>query len=102
LTFAQLGEHATHREQAGVIRRYIIWRNSHTYDERIRHVIMRRTLPGAVLGEEACDGGLDSIYRVGERCYPDDAGDHEGTFRVPARAISATACGMSSMSCRHM
>jgi len=46
LTFARLGfsralihrqstGHATHREQASMIRRYIIWRNSHAYDERL-------------------------------------------------------------------
>jgi hypothetical protein len=41
LTFAQLAGHATHREQASMIRRYIIWRNSHAYDERLSHVIKR-------------------------------------------------------------
>jgi transposase len=34
-------DHATHREQASMIRRYIIWRNNHAYDERLRRVIAR-------------------------------------------------------------
>jgi hypothetical protein len=25
-------DHASHKEQAGMIRRYIIWRNNHAYD----------------------------------------------------------------------
>jgi hypothetical protein len=31
--------HATHRKQASMIRRYIIWRNNHAYDERLRRII---------------------------------------------------------------
>ena len=34
-------DHGTHREQASMIRRYIIWRNNHAYDERLRRVIDR-------------------------------------------------------------
>jgi transposase len=34
-------DHATHREQASMIRRYIIWRNNHAYDERLRQVVAR-------------------------------------------------------------
>ena len=34
-------DHASHREQASMIRRYIIWRNNHAYDERLRQVIKR-------------------------------------------------------------
>jgi len=34
-------DHASHREQASMIRRYIIWRNNHAYDERLRRVIER-------------------------------------------------------------
>ena len=30
-------DHATHEEQGSMIRRYIIWRNNHAYDERLRH-----------------------------------------------------------------
>jgi hypothetical protein len=26
-------------EQASMIRRYIIWRNNHTYDERLRRIL---------------------------------------------------------------
>ena len=33
--------HATHKEQASMIRRYIIWRNNHAYDERLRRIINR-------------------------------------------------------------
>jgi hypothetical protein len=32
-------DHATHEEQASMIRRYIIWHNNHTYDERLRRII---------------------------------------------------------------
>jgi transposase len=34
-------DHATHHEQASMIRRYIIWRNNHAYDQRLRQVITR-------------------------------------------------------------
>jgi transposase len=34
-------DHASHKEQASMIRRYIIWRNNHAYDERLRRVINR-------------------------------------------------------------
>ena len=34
-------DHASHTEQASMIRRYIIWRNNHAYDERLRHIVDR-------------------------------------------------------------
>jgi hypothetical protein len=34
-------DHASHKEQASMIRRYIIWRNSHAYDQRLRQVVTR-------------------------------------------------------------
>ena len=34
-------DHPSHKEQASMIRRYIIWRNNHAYDERLRRVIER-------------------------------------------------------------
>src|SRR5215831_16627715 len=34
-------DHPSHREQASMIRRYIIWRNNHAYDQRLRRVITR-------------------------------------------------------------
>jgi transposase len=34
-------DHASHNEQASMIRRYIIWRNNHAYDERLRRVVDR-------------------------------------------------------------
>jgi transposase len=34
-------DHATHKQQASMIRRYIIWRNNHVYDERLRRIIER-------------------------------------------------------------
>jgi transposase len=34
-------DHASHKEQAGMIRRYIIWRNNHAYDERLRRIVDR-------------------------------------------------------------
>jgi transposase len=34
-------DHATHREQARMIRRYIAWRNGHTTDPKLRKVVKR-------------------------------------------------------------
>src|SRR3954454_7025971 len=34
-------DHATHRDQARMIRRYIAWRNGHTTDPKLRKVIKR-------------------------------------------------------------
>jgi transposase len=34
-------DHASHKEQASIIRRYIIWRNNHAYDERLRRIVTR-------------------------------------------------------------
>jgi transposase len=34
-------DHATHKEQGSMIRRYIIWRNNHAHDERLRIIINR-------------------------------------------------------------
>jgi transposase len=34
-------DHATHEEQGSMIRRYIIWRNNHAYDERLRRIVDR-------------------------------------------------------------
>jgi transposase len=34
-------DHVSHKEQASMIRRYIIWRNNHAYDERLRQVVTR-------------------------------------------------------------
>jgi DDE superfamily endonuclease len=34
-------DHAAHQEQASMIRRYIIWRNNHAYDERLRRIVDR-------------------------------------------------------------
>jgi hypothetical protein len=31
-------DHPSHKEQSSMIRRYIIWRNNHAYDERLRQV----------------------------------------------------------------
>ena len=33
--------HASHKEQGSMIRRYIIWRNKHAQDERLRKVVDR-------------------------------------------------------------
>jgi hypothetical protein len=33
--------HTSHQEQASMIRRYIIWRNNHAYDERLRRLVDR-------------------------------------------------------------
>ena len=32
-------DHASHKEQPSMIRRYIIWRNNHAYDERLRRIV---------------------------------------------------------------
>jgi transposase len=34
-------DHASHKEQASMIRRYIIWRNNHAYDEKLRRITNR-------------------------------------------------------------
>ena len=34
-------DHASHHEQASMIRRYIIWRNNHACDERLRRIVDR-------------------------------------------------------------
>jgi transposase len=34
-------DHASHKEQASMIRRYIIWRNNHAYDEQLRRIVDR-------------------------------------------------------------
>jgi transposase len=34
-------DHATHQEQGSMTRRYIIWRNNHAYDERLRRIVTR-------------------------------------------------------------
>jgi hypothetical protein len=34
-------DHASHKEQASMIRRYIIWRNGHAYDERLRRIVAK-------------------------------------------------------------
>jgi transposase len=34
-------DHASHREQGSMIRRYIIWRNQHAHDERLRRIVAR-------------------------------------------------------------
>ncbi len=40
-------------EPASMIRRYIIWRNNHAYDERLRRIINRANQPDAA---QLCDG----------------------------------------------
>jgi hypothetical protein len=37
-------DHASHAEQASMIRRYIIWRNNHAYDERPRRIIAKANI----------------------------------------------------------
>ena len=32
-------DHASHEEQGSMIRRYIIWRNNHAYDQRLRRIV---------------------------------------------------------------
>jgi hypothetical protein len=36
-----------------MIRRYIIWRNNHAYDERLRRIVDRQTWPDAALVSRA-------------------------------------------------
>ena len=38
-------DHASHKEQASMTRRYIIWRNNHAYDERLRGIVNRANGP---------------------------------------------------------
>lgn len=37
-------DHASHKEQGSMIRRYIIWRNKHAADERLRDVVNRANI----------------------------------------------------------
>lgn len=37
-------DHASHKEQGSMIRRYIIWRNKHAADERLREVVNRANI----------------------------------------------------------
>jgi hypothetical protein len=37
-------DHASHKEQASMIRRYISWRNNHAYDERPRRIVNRANI----------------------------------------------------------
>lgn len=37
-------DHPSHREQASMIRRYIIWRNTHATDPKLRKVIKRAAI----------------------------------------------------------
>jgi transposase len=37
-------DHATHQEQASMIRRYVIWHNNHACDERLRRIIDRANI----------------------------------------------------------
>jgi hypothetical protein len=37
-------DHASHKEQASMLRRYIIWRNSHATDPRLRKVVARASV----------------------------------------------------------
>ncbi|HEY5988921.1 MAG TPA: hypothetical protein VIV12_21450 [Streptosporangiaceae bacterium] len=34
-------DHLSHQQHASMIRRYIIWRNSHAYDQRLRRIVDR-------------------------------------------------------------
>jgi len=34
-------DHPSHKEQASMIRRYIIWRNNHAYDQKLRRIVDR-------------------------------------------------------------
>ena len=42
-------DHASHKEQASMIRRYIIWRNNHAYDERLSRDNWKRSPSGVAL-----------------------------------------------------
>ena len=34
-------DHSSHKEQTSMIRRYIIWRNNHAYNKRLRRIVDR-------------------------------------------------------------
>jgi hypothetical protein len=42
-------DHASHAEQASMIRRYITYQNNHAYNERLRRIIDKATLPDTAL-----------------------------------------------------
>lgn len=37
-------DHASHKEQGSMIRRYIIWRNHHTHDQQLRTVVTQANI----------------------------------------------------------
>ena len=43
-------DHASHGEQASMIRRYIAWRNRNAHDHRFREIVNRARLPDTSLG----------------------------------------------------
>jgi len=64
-------DHANHKEQASMIRRYIIWRNNHAYDERLRRIIDRQTLLDAAIAtrerQPACCENTAERHRYHQR-----------------------------------
>ena len=61
-------DHASHKEQASMIRRYIIWRNNHAYDERLRRIVIRATLPDAALAAAISSATGLPPGRTGHHC----------------------------------
>jgi hypothetical protein len=61
-------DHATHKEQASMIRRYIIWRNNHAYDQPLRQVVTARTLPDAAPERLRLGPPRLTVLRAG-RCW---------------------------------
>jgi hypothetical protein len=49
--------HASHQQQASMIRRYIIWRNNHAYDERLRRTVDRANAAGRATGSRCAGQG---------------------------------------------
>jgi hypothetical protein len=77
-------DHASHKEQASTIRRYIIWRNNHAYDERLRRIV-------AKVNAALC--GSRSRRRAVRRLWPGVCG---GLCRWTARPSYAGPHGLGT------
>ena len=86
-------DHATHREQNSMIRRYIAWRNRHTSDPRLRQIIASTVAAGRTPGTGLCYGLV--IVWAGLRAKP-PASDPGNTGVVSTR-VPSVACQLEQV-----
>ena len=64
-----------------MIRRYIIWRNNHAYDERLRRIVDRANqLDAALASEYGC--GVDSVQQALQLLEADGLAERPAGQRV--------------------